>query len=529
MNKKTATAFLLLGSICLSSCQSIQHAQISSPISVVAPSNSSTTDIVTPLEPIIKDFTIATPNIDTTDFNLRVEAENSIVKGDIFITSERQSSLDGYVSGIADGQEDNFAIEFEADHSQHYDFQFALACDSPSSANIMINDVNYGRFALESSTDFGIIALSGIFLPQGNTKISFSNISGSIDCDYVEITDNQSVSEMDFSLSPIPVSPNADKNSIALLNYLANCYGEQMITGQYVSSPENIEMEMIKKTTNKYPAIRLSDISKFATDRSFTDRELDSIMDWHDSGGIISLMWLWNSPNEENSVYSKDNSFALDNAVTDIDIANMDIADIQKLVDEEKIEPEALSLIEDIDIISEKLEILCNAGIPILWRPLHEASGDWYWWGDCEPDSYKWLWQIMFKRQTEYHNLTNLIWVWNGPTACHYVGDEYFDIASMDIYSPDVDNSSYYRQFQQLYKTTSGKKMIALSECGRIPLITQVLEHNSPWLFFGLWYDKYLMTSDGEFNTEFNEKDDFVLMYNCDRTLTRDEVPDIYK
>lgn len=38
-------------------------------------------------------------------------------------------------------------------------------------------------------------------------------------------------------------------------------------------------------------------------------------------------------------------------------------------------------LLSDMDAIAKELLILQAANIPVLWRPLHEADGGWFWWG----------------------------------------------------------------------------------------------------------------------------------------------------
>ena len=69
----------------------------------------------------------------------------------------------------------------------------------------------------------------------------------------------------------------------------------------------------------------------------------------------------------------------------------------------------------------------------MLWRPLHEASNGDFWWGN-DKEAYKWLWKLMYERQTKYHKLNNLIWVWSAQNADWYVGDEYCDVLSCDVY-----------------------------------------------------------------------------------------------
>jgi mannan endo-1,4-beta-mannosidase len=46
-------------------------------------------------------------------------------------------------------------------------------------------------------------------------------------------------------------------------------------------------------------------------------------------------------------------------------------------------------LMEDVDVIAVELKRLQSAGVPVLWRPLHEAEGKWFWWGAKGPEACK--------------------------------------------------------------------------------------------------------------------------------------------
>lgn len=37
-------------------------------------------------------------------------------------------------------------------------------------------------------------------------------------------------------------------------------------------------------------------------------------------------------------------------------------------------------------------------GVPVLWRPLHEAGGKWFWWGSHGASVTIKLYDIMFNR-----------------------------------------------------------------------------------------------------------------------------------
>jgi mannan endo-1,4-beta-mannosidase len=77
------------------------------------------------------------------------------------------------------------------------------------------------------------------------------------------------------------------------------------------------------------------------------------------------------------------------------------------------------------------LKRLRDAGVPVLWRPLHEASGNawhtpWFWWGAKGAEPYKKLWNMMFDRMNNYHGLNNLIWIysinWDNKDSSWYPG-----------------------------------------------------------------------------------------------------------
>lgn len=74
-------------------------------------------------------------------------------------------------------------------------------------------------------------------------------------------------------------------------------------------------------------------------------------------------------------------------------------------------------LIADLDKVAVSLKQLRDAGVPVLWRPYHEMNGDWFWWGN--KTNFNQLWNIMYDRFTNTHQLNNLLWVWspNAPNS----------------------------------------------------------------------------------------------------------------
>lgn len=141
---------------------------------------------------------------------------------------------------------------------------------------------------------------------------------------------------------------------------------------------------------------------------------------------------------------------------------------------------------EDLKNAAAYLKLLRDADIPVLWRPFHEAAGGWFWWGK-DAASFKSLWIAMFNYfKTE--GLDNLIWVWTteGNDSDWYPGDQYVDIVGRDIYNKETaDCVSEYTSIAENY----GNKIVSLSECGTVGLISEQWASGARWSWFMPWYD----------------------------------------
>lgn len=51
-----------------------------------------------------------------------------------------------------------------------------------------------------------------------------------------------------------------------------------------------------------------------------------------------------------------------------------------------------------------------EAGVPVLWRPLHESSGGWFWWGAKGAEPFRQLWIYLYNELTCTYGCNNLIW-----------------------------------------------------------------------------------------------------------------------
>jgi mannan endo-1,4-beta-mannosidase len=181
-------------------------------------------------------------------------------------------------------------------------------------------------------------------------------------------------------------------------------------------------------------------------------------------------------------------------------------------------------MVSDIDIIAVWLKALKTANIPVLFRPLHEASGKWFWWGAKGPEPCKALWKLIFNRLTVTHGINNLIWVWTTDAKDDnldwYPGDEYVDILGVDIYSQNGDFSSQILTFDKIREAFGGKKLVTLSENGVMPDPDNLIADEAGWSWFMTWSGDFVR------NPAVNPLSHWQKIMDHQYVLTRDEMPD---
>ena len=121
--------------------------------------------------------------------------------------------------------------------------------------------------------------------------------------------------------------------------------------------------------------------------------------------------------------------------------------------------------------------------IPVLFRPFHELTGNWFWWGknNCSADAFKTLYRFVVYYLREVKQLHQLVLVYNTSdnfsTADEflerYPGDDVVDLISFDSYQyGDSTANAWYRdKLIHLFTILApvGKahqKPIALAETG---------------------------------------------------------------
>lgn len=315
-----------------------------------------------------------------------------------------------------------------------------------------------------------------------------------------------------------PSNPNAQQCVKNVLKYLSDITYDKIITGQHTQTMSMEEFFHIKKITGREPALLGFELLSYSPNINYNDTDeacmtevtenygtLKRAWEWAGKKGLITFTWHWFSPlgGRSKSFYTANTDFDADKAIVNGT-------------------PENIALLADMDMMAGLLRPFCDYGIPILWRPFHEADGSWFWWGSKGSDTVKNLWRMMYERYTNIHSLNNLIWVWNAPNPEYYPGDDTVDIISCDIYPEKHVHTSLSRQYYELTKITQQAKISVIGEIGSLPDIDAIHNEKIGWASYMTWSKPFCLTE------EFNGFDYLKKLYSSPYAVTKETLPALY-
>lgn len=135
--------------------------------------------------------------------------------------------------------------------------------------------------------------------------------------------------------------------------------------------------------------------------------------------------------------------------------------------------------------------------IPVLFRPFHELTGNWFWWtkNTNTPEEFKKLWRFTFDYLVNKKQVHNFIYVYNTASFRdvnsfmeRYPGDEYVDVLSFDTYQandPTKSNSFITEVSQHLLMLDS-----VASSRGKLPAFGETGYEKIP---YPQWWTKTLL------------------------------------
>lgn len=388
--------------------------------------------------------------------------------------------------------------------------------------------------------------VSGKFVKGANTvKIS----SGAINLDYIDVEAHPKTT---FTLNAAPVSAGATESAYKLKGFLTENFGKRTVSGMMIGdnafnyhygatledsyliekcvasdSCSNTDerttwkgqedISEFKTRTGYYPALGGFDML-FATGghsdegwfSGYTDNNIRMAKELWDLGGIPAFTWHW-KPGTDTIFYTKSNGFNATGCTEGISASdeyntcfNFTEAFTGDKCEAVNTESETYKIIvADVDKISKRFLKLQEEGVAIVWRPLHEAAGGWFWWGVGGADCYKQLYKLVYDRMVNVNGVKNALWTWNierDPSIGYdynalnpewYPGDDYVDIVGVDIYNNSGDHQSNVNYFNKIVETVGANKLLALTENGPIPDVDSTFDDDAVWSFWMPWYNTW--------------------------------------
>lgn len=201
-----------------------------------------------------------------------------------------------------------------------------------------------------------------------------------------------------------PADPQASSKVVNLICYLK--------THAYVSGQTDLpDADKVQQLTGRYPAIVAFDFMEYTRGSVQTQQ----VIDWaRTRKGIVAFQWHWYCPYGGN--YSAPCDFVPD-------LSNP-----------------SSKLWQDIDLVVGELKKMGDAGVPVLFRPLHESNNNYMWWTKKGQDAYKQLWRLIYQR-AQLAGAHDIVWVFNGMASGQgtslsswYPGDGYADLVTSDYF-----------------------------------------------------------------------------------------------
>lgn len=222
----------------------------------------------------------------------------------------------------------------------------------------------------------------------------------------------------------------------------------------------------VKEVCGSHPAVLGTDLGhlELGDNKNLDGVPFDvmrqAIIDHYKAGGIVTISW-----HARNPVTSSDAWDVSDNTV------------VSSILEGGSHHRLFLGWLERVAVFLESLKLEDGTRIPVIFRPWHEHTGSWFWWGRklCSNEEYIALWKMTVHFMRE-RSLDNLIMAFSpnygGLTRNMYMerypGDDYIDLLGLDAYGDGQEFMDILRNelnmVAQLGKEHN--KPIALTECG---------------------------------------------------------------
>jgi len=289
-------------------------------------------------------------------------------------------------------------------------------------------------------------------------------------CSTPNETENKNSQDSVLRTDGILIDKNATAQTQALYRNLKlisktkTLFGHQDDLAYGVNWWAEEERSDVKDVSGSYPAVFGWDVCGIGTERNIDSILFTDMKRWmefaYNAGGINTVSWHMQNP------VSKTHSWDTIKALHTI-LPNGKNHQF---------------FVQQLTLVGNFLKNLTGKNgeaVPVIFRPWHEHSGNWFWWGEGHrtEEEYVQLFRFTVEYLRDSLNVHNLIYAYS-PDGQHdtymkgYPSDEYVDILGLDFYSRNELNdkavSDFEKKLENLCLLANQKgKLAALTETGR--------------------------------------------------------------
>lgn len=204
----------------------------------------------------------------------------------------------------------------------------------------------------------------------------------------------------------------------------------------------------VREVCGDYPAVISFDLglielgSDTTLDRVSFDKLRAEAVGHYERGGLVSMSWHLRNPKTGGDSWDTSDSAVVTSILPGGDSHLKFAGWLGRLAD-----------------FFNSLQTADGVKVPVLFRPWHEHTGSWFWWGAklCTPDEYKALWRMTVDT-LQAKGVDNLLYAYStgtepGDTAQYlerYPGDDIIDVVGFDTYQFGEDPADYLETVERL-------------------------------------------------------------------------------
>ncbi|WP_158798539.1 glycoside hydrolase family 26 protein [Pedobacter sp. L105] len=225
----------------------------------------------------------------------------------------------------------------------------------------------------------------------------------------------------------------------------------------------------VKSVTGSYPGVYGWDMGRLELDHPnnldgvpFT-AIISHVKEVYNRGGINTFSWHFNDPVTDSTAWSKP------------------LNTVKQIIPGGSHHEAYVKYLDKFAVFASQLKGPKGEMIPVIFRPFHEHTGSWFWWGnkECSPEDFIALWRFTVDYLRNTKNIHHLLIAYSAADYAtekdyleRYPGDNYVDIIGFDAYM-QKDAAHFTKDLNNRYEilekvAQEHHKIPALTETGYV-------------------------------------------------------------